>query len=166
MALNTDALINATYMQTLFEDAWFVARDENIMARLALNFVESDEAKTRTASAHDEATMVAIGETDDLQSQTFTPSTGEVLTPADAIERLIAKVRSLNLHKGTENSLIAKLESAIKSLDKGKDNAAVNKLGAFVNEVEAQSGKKIGADDASDLIADVARIIAAINGDC
>jgi len=83
MALNTDALINATYMQTLFEDAWFVARDENIMARLALNFVESDEAKTRTASAHDEATMVAIGETDDLQSQTFTPSTGEVLTPAE-----------------------------------------------------------------------------------
>ncbi len=93
-------------------------------------------------------------------------NTYEVLTPAGAIERLIDKVRSSDLHKGTENSLIAKLESAIKSLERGKDNAAVNKLGAFVNEVDAQSGKKINADDACDLITDAQRIIVAINSRC
>ena len=38
---------------------------------------------------------------------------------------------------------VEKLESAVKSLEKGQEKAAVNKLNAFINQVEALSGKKI-----------------------
>ncbi|MCK5560220.1 MAG: hypothetical protein KAJ51_06485, partial [Thermoplasmata archaeon] len=51
------------------------------------------------------------------------------------------------------NSLISKLENAQKSLDKGQDNAAVNQLNAFINEVEAQRGKKLTDAQADELIA-------------
>lgn len=40
---------------------------------------------------------------------------------------------------GSIQSLIAKARSVIAALDKGNDNAAGNKLGAFVNEVEAMT---------------------------
>jgi len=85
-----------------------------------------------------------------------------VLSAADAIDRLIARVRSLNLHKGAETSLIAKLNAAKSSLIRKNATAAVNQLGAFINEAEAQSGKKVSASDSDDLISQAARIIEAI----
>ncbi|MGD8500915.1 MAG: hypothetical protein PVJ86_09725 [Phycisphaerales bacterium] len=78
------------------------------------------------------------------------------------IEALIAKVESLNLHQGIENSLDVKLENAKKSLESvkaGNRQDAVNKLDAFVNECAAQSGKTLTADQADDLIADALDII-------
>jgi outer membrane protein assembly factor BamB len=50
------------------------------------------------------------------------------------------------------NSLNAKLESALKSHSKGQTGAAINKIGAFLNEVEAQAGKNIEEEDARSLI--------------
>ena len=55
--------------------------------------------------------------------------------------------------KGIKNSLVSKLENVIKQLDKGNNNTAINKLNAFINEVNAQSGKKISTSDANLLIA-------------
>ena len=85
-----------------------------------------------------------------------------VIPPPWTLERLIEKVKSLELHRGTENSLIAKLRAAIKSLDKGNSGAAVQQVGAFINEVEALAGKKIDGADAADLIVAAEEIIAAI----
>lgn len=85
-----------------------------------------------------------------------------VLSASEAIDRLIAKVRSLNLQKGTENSLIAKLNAAKASLERGQDITAVNQLSAFIKEVLAQSGKKITISDTDDLVSRATRIIAAI----
>jgi hypothetical protein len=51
---------------------------------------------------------------------------------------------------GIVNSLDAKLESAAKSIEKGNNKAAINKLEAFINEVNAQQAKHIklvGAHD-------------------
>lgn len=47
------------------------------------------------------------------------------------------------LNNGNANALISKLENAKKDLEKGHITAACNKLGAFINQVEAfiQSGK-------------------------
>lgn len=85
-----------------------------------------------------------------------------VLSISDMIDRLIAKVKSLNLQKGTENSLIAKLNAAKASLERGQENTAINQLNAFINEVQAQSGKKIVVSDADDLVSRAIRIIGAI----
>jgi 5'-nucleotidase len=55
--------------------------------------------------------------------------------------------------RGVYNSLVQKLESAFKSLEKGQLKAYSNKLKAFVHQVEALSGGAIDADAASMLAA-------------
>jgi len=49
----------------------------------------------------------------------------------------------MSLPPGITTSLDAKLNGALGSLDAGHNRAAVNQLNAFINEVDAQSGKKI-----------------------
>ena len=66
-------------------------------------------------------------------------------------------------HEGIGNSLLAKIDTAIGILEDENDKndkAAVNSLEAFINAVEAQSGKKISEEDADDLIALAQQIIA------
>ncbi|MBD3339344.1 MAG: hypothetical protein GF353_09555 [Candidatus Lokiarchaeota archaeon] len=54
--------------------------------------------------------------------------------------------------KGIYNSLKKKGENAIKQHEKGKNNAAVNILNAFINEVNAQKGKKIDEWEAENVL--------------
>lgn len=81
------------------------------------------------------------------------PLTG---TPGQKLTELDGLVRSLGLPNGIANSLLVKLQGAQAALDSDDTEAACGKLGAFASEVQAQSGKKIGA-------ADAARLLAAIN---
>jgi len=85
------------------------------------------------------------------------------VTPAGATQNLIGDVEGLNLPNGIENSLVKKLDSAIAALEREQDIAAVNKLNAFINQVEGLKGKKIGEADADALIADAQVIICAID---
>lgn len=84
-----------------------------------------------------------------------------VKAPTTAVSDLITEVKS-SLVGEIQNSLGAKLDSALEALNKKNGPAAVNKLKAFINEVEAQKGKKIPADVAGQWIALVSRIIASI----
>jgi hypothetical protein len=75
--------------------------------------------------------------------------------PADFVEDLSEAVEALDLPRGTANSLQAKLDAAKKKLtddNQNNDVAAINALEAFINEVEAQRGKKIPETDADALI--------------
>ena len=74
-----------------------------------------------------------------------------MLDPADAIVELVGEVMDLNLQHGIANSLDAKLEAIFQALDDANENndgSVVNTLYAFINAVQAQSGKKIPAADA------------------
>ncbi|MCK5559962.1 MAG: VCBS repeat-containing protein, partial [Thermoplasmata archaeon] len=71
--------------------------------------------------------------------------------PVTLIENLINDIEDMDLPKGIENSLVSKLENALKSLEKENYGAAINQMNAFINEVEAQSGKKIPEDEAVEL---------------
>ena len=62
-----------------------------------------------------------------------------------------------------KNSLLSKIDAAIKGLADGKINSTVNQLGAFTNEVQAQRGKKINEAAADDLIAQAQIIIALLS---
>jgi hypothetical protein len=73
--------------------------------------------------------------------------------PEQALTDLIALVRGFSLPHGLENSLTSKLENAQKSLEAGNLSAACGKTGAFVNQVEAQSGKTLTIGQVSQLIA-------------
>lgn len=85
-----------------------------------------------------------------------------VVSVRQAILDLIAKVKSLNIPRGLDNSLVKKLEATKRSLDIGNDTAAIRLLDAFMNLVQVQRGKKIDEDDADDLIEEAEEIQAAI----
>jgi len=63
----------------------------------------------------------------------------------DLLSRLIAEVKAAGLAKGLTNSLVSKLENAKKSVEKKKLTPAINQVEAFINEVQAQSGKGVGS---------------------
>lgn len=74
----------STYIQTIYEDAWFIARDNSLMPRLVTTFADgADEVQDRSSTRYGSATIATLGETDDLQTQAFTPSTISTLTPAE-----------------------------------------------------------------------------------
>jgi hypothetical protein len=60
---------------------------------------------------------------------------------------------------GVLKSLLQKLQGVQDALKKGNTTAAINKLEAFINEVQAQSGKKIDAQVADLLIMDAQWVI-------
>jgi len=87
----------------------------------------------------------------------------EAVTPIEMLQELINTVISLNLQHGIENSLAdAKLENVLKALsdaNENNDGAAINKLDAFISDVEAQRGKEIADEDAQTLIDAASAII-------
>jgi hypothetical protein len=90
-----------------------------------------------------------------------------LVDPVVLIGDLIQDVLDLNLQQGIENSLDSKLQTAQSILDDLRDNndgAAIEKLNAFVNEVEAQRGKEISDADADDLIASTRIILELLEG--
>jgi len=75
------------------------------------------------------------------------------VTVVDTTPCLIALVQSLGLPSGTANSLSVKLQGAAGALDRGNLQAACGNLGAFLNEVNAQTGRKLTAAQADLLTA-------------
>ena len=55
-----------------------------------------------------------------------------VQTPTQATDDFISDVQGIDLPEGLENSLVSKLEGAVESLDSGQEDAAINKLVAFI----------------------------------
>ena len=70
----------------------------------------------------------------------------------DTVCDLASVIQSLGLHHGIENSLVQKASNACAKFNEGNTEAAINMLNAFINEVEAQRGKKISEEDAGMLI--------------
>ncbi len=79
---------------------------------------------------------------------------------------LIKHVRVIDLPMGIKRSLLAKLESALRSFDAGHILPAVHKLGAFIHQVQAQEGKKIPEELADILIRDALDILMLADGHC
>ena len=84
----------------------------------------------------------------------------------DLIEEINELVQHGDLDATTANGLLAKLNAAIRSLEKGNAIPATNELGAFINAVEAaiQTGK-IDAEDGEYLIEEVEEIIGGLEVD-
>ena len=75
--------------------------------------------------------------------------------PVGGAAVLVLAVVGLDLPNGLENSLSSTINSALTKLADGNvknDHAACNKLTGFINQVNAQAGKKIDFDQAEVLI--------------
>ena len=87
--------------------------------------------------------------------------------PEGGHSALAAKISDLHLSAGITNSLIAKLNAAIASIERSNTGTAINQLSAAENEIQAQAGKKISSSDAAYLIAEIQKIIQKLqNGTC
>jgi len=81
-----------------------------------------------------------------------------VTVSSKTFDGLIEKIESLGLQKGIENSLISKLNASLKAFEKGNDKTTTNILEAFINEVNAQDGKKLSGNNA-DILRDAANLL-------
>jgi FIMAH domain len=66
-------------------------------------------------------------------------------------------------NNGLANSLLAKLNSAANAIERGQGHTAINVYEAFINELNAQSGKGVDATAAAIMIADAQYLIAHVD---
>lgn len=81
--LNSVTNISA-YINTVFEGAMLVARDNTLMPGLVTVYSDRTGSALRQSSQYGTAVLNAISDTDDLASQAFTPAVLSTLTPAEA----------------------------------------------------------------------------------
>jgi len=79
---NTYADISS-YVNTVWADVLFTARENDVMSALVTGFNDRTGMAVRTNSTYGAVTIGAINERDDLAGQAFTPSTDQTLTPAE-----------------------------------------------------------------------------------
>jgi hypothetical protein len=91
-----------------------------------------------------------------------TTFTVTVVGAAGQIDALLQQVQSITPQPKLGGSLPNKLLSAQASITAGDIQGACDTLQGFINEVNAQSGKKLTAADAAALIADATQIRAAL----
>jgi hypothetical protein len=89
---------------------------------------------------------------DNTQPLAVAVDAGLTTTPPPSIEHLIQEVTDAGLPHGTANSLLAKLNNAQRKVSAGNVAAACGSLGAYINEVQAQSGKKLETEYADALV--------------
>lgn len=81
-SLNPESDITA-FVNTVFEAAILVARDNNFMPSVVRDFNDRTGLAPRKNSQYGGATMNQISETDDLVGQAFTPANISTLTPVE-----------------------------------------------------------------------------------
>ena len=109
--------------------AWFVAGSQQPFSRDAVVRTVAD------VGVHSVTLRVSDGQSTDDASLTF-----EVITPAEAAAQLSLMLEAADLSRKNKGPLQQSLRGAIESLEDGKLNAAIGKLGAFENKVQAQLG--------------------------
>lgn len=83
----------------------------------------------------------------------------KVMTASEAISDLINTVEDLNSESGLKSSLLSKLQDANKLLIKGNYVGTIGKLNDFINQVEAQKGKKLSNELATSWITKAQEIL-------
>ncbi len=80
---------------------------------------------------------------------------GEVAetTAEGALGLLRQDILDLGLQKGIQNSLVKKVDSALKKLAKNQIKTTMNKVNAFIHQVQALSGKKFSTESGDALVA-------------
>jgi PKD repeat protein len=117
----------------------------------------TQQPHTYTASGIYTVTLT-VKDDDEVAGSATTTVT--VLTPEAALAKLITFVQGVSgVNPGQRNSLLAKLNAANDSLQRGNSNAACGQLNAFVNEVDAdQKAGRLTSGDAGTMT-DAARQI-------
>jgi len=71
----------SSFVNTVWADAMFAARENNVMTALVTNFADRTGMALRKNASYNSPTIGQINEQDDLAGQAFTPSVAQTLTP-------------------------------------------------------------------------------------
>jgi hypothetical protein len=71
----------ASFVNTIWEEALLVARENNLLSNLVTVFSDESGTALRKNATYGTATMQTVGDDDDLSSQVFSPSALSTLTP-------------------------------------------------------------------------------------
>lgn len=85
-----------------------------------------------------------------------------VRSPAEMLGLAIDELAAMDIHHGIKNALLVKLLNALSHLEAGDPSGAINLLGAFQSQVNAQSGKKLSEEQATLLLDQSDAILEAI----
>lgn len=99
---------------------------------------------------------------DDVRIYNRAVSQIEIEGPVAALDRLLAMIDSFDLPHGIANALSAKVRAALAYIAVGDVNGAVDVLGAFMNQLRAQSDKHVPAVQAvalSDLASEIIAVL-------
>lgn len=80
MANESTAASMSALINDIFEGALLVAREQSVMIPLVQNFTDMSGIAARVRTDYTGGTIQTIAETDDMSSQTFTPSAGGTIT--------------------------------------------------------------------------------------
>ena len=83
-------------------------------------------------------------------------------TPESLVRNLLESVASLDLAAGLGNALSSKLQNALDALASGTPGSKVSAIGmlnAFINSIEAQTGKRISPEQAEELVSQAESLI-------
>ena len=71
----------ASFVNTIYEDALLVARENNLLLNLVTQFNDASGTALRKNQVYGTATFNTVGDDDDLTSQVFKPTADQTLTP-------------------------------------------------------------------------------------
>jgi hypothetical protein len=101
------------YIQKIYEDALFVAREQELMSSLVTNYTGQGIAP-RISSEYSAANIVAVNDDDDLTSQSFKPTVLSTLTPSEVgAQYLITDQRSESDPMGVRQAAALELGAAM-----------------------------------------------------
>ncbi len=111
--------------------------------------------------------FVALVEMGLLASGTARAQTTDECGQATTIASLVACVehcaqQGFINNQGVTNSLLAELDAAQAAQDNGQNGTAINLLGAFIQEVQAQAGKHIVQPHAQHMVLHAQMVIQAL----
>lgn len=109
----SDILSPTDFIQKVYEDAMFVARDQNLMASLVTTYTGEGIAP-RVSSEWSATNIVAVNDDDDLTSQAFTPTVLSTLTPSEVgAQYLVTDQRAESDPFGVQQAAAVELGQAI-----------------------------------------------------
>jgi len=126
--------------------------DDNCDGNIDEGFTDTDNDGAANCVDPDDDNDGVLDENDVCQFEDATGQDANIDGCIDKIENFPQVMKDINLPGGTENSLTSKVENAQASIESGNTETTINKLEAFINQVEAQRGKKISEENADMLI--------------
>ena len=155
LGVPADFAVNATSPAGAVVTYKVIASDNVAVASLTC----SPESGTTFPVGTSSVTCVASDPSGNRASATFHVT---VLSVQAQISNLETSVTSLALSTGTTTSLLAKLNGALAAANAGDVATACASLQDFINETQAQAGKKISISDANTLSAAAQRMRAVL----